>query len=323
MQTLSRAWSDTSLSDLLATAHEITGRHFPREILFAAPSQKHYDTGIYQNQRKEFLTMSVTGDACGLMCDHCGTKVLEGMLAAKSPTRFAEIGAQIVSRGAKGVLVSGGCLDDGSVPLDRFIDDIARLKDDGLTVLVHTGIVRRSVAQGLKRAGVDQILLDIIGDNDTIRDVYHLNRTTEDYGQALKILQEEGLASIPHVVVGLHYGEIRGEYRALEMIRDYGAQQLVIVVLQPIPGTVMAHVKSVSAEDVGRVLAAARVMMPTMSISLGCAKPVGPEKRLMEQYAVDVGVQSIAYPLPSTVRYAEQQHYAIRYHEQCCSILTE
>ncbi len=321
MATLPSLFTNPPLEELLAEANQISMRHFPREILFAAPSQKHYDTGIYRNQRKEFLTMSVTGDACGLMCDHCGTKVLEGMLAAKSPTRFAEIGAQIVSQGAQGVLVSGGCLDDGSVPLDRFIDDIARLKADGLTVLVHTGIVRRSVAQGLKRAGVDQILLDIIGDNDTIRDVYHLNRTVEDYAEALSILQEEGLTAVPHVVVGLHYGEIRGEYRALELIRDYGAQQVVIVVLQPIPGTAMADVKSVPAADVGRVLAAARMMMPTMSISLGCAKPVGPEKRLMEQYAVDVGVQSIAYPLPTTVRYAEQQDYAVRYHEQCCSIL--
>lgn len=321
MEALSSLWTDTPLETLLTEAHQVSERHFPREILFAAPSQKHYDTGIYQNQRKDFLTMSVTGDACGLMCDHCGTKVLEGMLAAKSPTRFAEIGAQIVSRGAQGVLVSGGCLDDGSVPLDRFIDDIARLKSDGLTVLVHTGIVRRAVAQGLKRAGVDQILLDIIGDNNTIRDVYHLNRTVEDYAEALSILQEEGLSAVPHVVVGLHYGKIRGEYRALEMIRDYGAQQLVIVVLQPIPGTAMAAVPSVPAGEVGRVLAAARMMMPAMPISLGCAKPAGPEKRLMEQYAVDIGVQSIAYPLPTTVRYAEQHDYVIRYHEQCCSIL--
>lgn len=309
------------LENLLEEAQALSRRHFPRSILFAAPSQKHYDTGLYQNQRKAFLTMSVTGNACGLMCDHCGTRVLEGMIPVKSPARFAEMGAQIVSAGAQGVLVSGGCLDDGSVPLDRFLDDIGRLKERGLRVLVHTGIVRRSIAQGLRRAGVDQILLDIIGDNDTIRDVYHLDRTTSDYREALAILQEEGLTAVPHVVVGLHYGEIRGEYHALEMIRDEGAQQVVIVVLQPIPGTAMAHVQSVPASEVGRVLAAARILMPDIPLSLGCAKPPGPEKRLMEQYAVDVGVQSIAYPLPDTVRYAEQNNYDVRYHEQCCSII--
>lgn len=314
-------WTKEPLEVLVEEAARRSREHFPREMLFAAPSQKHYDTGIYQNQRKAFLTMSVTGDACGLGCDHCGTKVLQGMLAAKSPARFQQVSAQIVSQGAQGVLVSGGCLDDGSVPLDRFIEDIGRLKAAGLTVLVHTGIVRREVAQGLKAAGVDQILLDIIGDNDTIRDVYHLERTVDDYRQALAVLREEGLPAVPHVVVGLHYGEVRGEYQALQIIAEEGASQLVIVVLQPLPGTAMAHVPPTDAEEVGRVLATARVQMPDIPLSLGCAKPAGPGKRLMEQFAVDVGVQSIAYPLPATVRYAEKKGYRIRYHEQCCSIL--
>lgn len=314
-------WTEEPLDALVSEAARRSKEHFPREILFAAPSQKHYDTGIYQNQRKAFLTMSVTGDACGLGCDHCGTKVLQGMLAAKSPARFQQVSAQIVSQGAQGVLVSGGCLDDGSVPLDRFIDDIARLKAEGLTVLVHTGIVRREVARGLKTAGVDQILLDIIGDNDTIHDVYHLDRTVDDYRQALAILREEGLSAVPHVVVGLHYGHVRGEYQALQIIAAEGASQLVIVVLQPLPGTAMAHVPPTAPEEVGRVLAAARVQMPDIPLSLGCAKPAGPGKHLMEQFAVDVGVQSIAYPLPATVQYAESQGYHIRYHEQCCSIL--
>ncbi len=321
MQQPLQLWTDTPLANLLSRAQGVSSRHFARSLLFAAPSQKHYDTALYQNQQKAFLTLSVTGSACGLMCDHCGTKVLDGMIPVKSPARFAKVGADLVSGGAQGVLVSGGCLDDGSVPLDRFLDDIARLKEEGLTVLVHTGIVRPAVARGLKQAGVDQILLDIIGDDDTIREVYHLQRTTEDYRQALAVLREEGLAAVPHVVVGLHYGQVRGEYRALEMICEEGAAQLVIVVLQPIPGTVMAGLPSVDAADVGRVLAAARLMMPEIPISLGCAKPPGPAKKLMEQYAVDVGVQSIAYPLPATVRYAEEQGYDIRYHEQCCSVL--
>ncbi len=322
MTTIStQRWTEEPLEALIEEASDCSRKYFSREILFAAPSQKHYDTGIYQNQRKAFLTMSVTGEACGLGCDHCGTKVLQGMLAAKSPTRFQQISAEIVSQGAQGVLVSGGCLDDGSVPLDRFIEDIGRLKASGLTVLVHTGIVRPEVARGLKAAGVDQILLDIIGDDDTIRDVYHLNRTVKDYRQALAILREEGLQAVPHVVVGLHYGEVRGEYQALQMIAEEGASQLVIVVLQPLPGTAMAKVPATPPEEVGRVLAAARIQMPHIPMSLGCAKPAGPGKRFMEKFAVDVGVQSIAYPLPSTVQYAEAQGYQVRYHEQCCSIL--
>lgn len=314
-------WNEVQLDELMKEAQTLTRQHFPPSITFAAPSQKHYDTGVYQNERKAFLTLSVTGDACGLSCDHCGTKVLEGMIPVKSPKRFEEVGADIVQAGTEGVLVSGGCLEDGSVPLDRFVEDIARLKAQGLKVLVHTGIIRREVAQGLKRAGVDQILLDIIGDDATIRDVYHLDRTTHHYREALKILREEGLHAVPHVVVGLHFGKILGEWEALRMIQEEGASQLVIVVLQPIVGTKMEHVPAIDADEVGRVMAAARIMMPEIPLSLGCAKPPGREKTRMERYAVDVGVQSIAYPLPQTIEYAKQQGLTIQYHEKCCSIL--
>ncbi len=267
------------------------------------------------------MTLSVTGQHCALMCEHCGTKVLETMAVANSPARFQRVADNLLLQGAEGVLVSGGCLDDGSVPLERFVDDIARLKSQGLTVLVHTGLVKRSVARALKEAGVDQILLDIIGDDETIAQVYHLDKTTEAYRESLAILRQEGLKAIPHVIVGLHFGQLRGEFHALEMIRDEGCEQLVIVALMPLPGTHMATVPLTSGEDVGRVLASARIMMPNTPISLGCAKPAGPTKKQMEYYAVDVGVQSIAYPLPDTIRYAEEQGYDIHYHEKCCSLL--
>lgn len=314
-------FTEADLGELVSQARGLTDAHFAKEILFAAPSQKHYDTGHYQNQRKAFRTISVTGSACALHCEHCGTKVLDGMLTARTPEKLTEIGAALVESGADGVLVSGGCLDDGSVPLDKFLADISDLKRKGLKVLVHTGLVRREVAHGLKMAGVDQILLDIIGSDETIRDVYHLNRTTQAYRDALRILREEGLAAVPHVVVGLHFGQILGEWEALRMIQEEGAAQLVLVVLQPLPGTGMANIEAVDGNEVGRVLAAARIMMPDIPISLGCAKPSGPQKRVMERWAVDIGVQSIAYPLPDTIRHAEQIGLQVRFHEQCCSIL--
>lgn len=297
-------------------------RHFPPEIVFAAPGQKHYDTGLYQNNREAFQTISVTGDACALKCEHCNMKVLQGMIPAKTPSGLETVAQALADQGAEGVLVSGGCLDDGSVPLDRFLDDIRRLKERGLRVLVHTGLVRPEIARGLKAAGVDQILLDIIGSNETIREVYHLNQTTNAYRESLAILRDEGLHSVPHVVVGLHFGEIRGEWEALRMIRDEGASQLVIVVLEPLPGTGMGRVPAVSGDDVGRILAGARLMLPDVPISLGCARPPGPEKRIMERHAIDAGVQSIAYPLPETVQYAKERGLDVLYHERCCSLLS-
>ncbi len=313
-------WENEPLKVLVEEAQSLSRSNFPMRLTVSAPSQKHYDTQIYQNRRKSFMTMSVTGSHCALMCDHCGTKVLEGMAVANSSSRFHTVADNLVESGAEGVLVSGGCLDDGSVPLERFVADIAGMKARGLTVLVHTGLVKRHVARALKEAGVDQILLDIIGDDETIRQVYHLNKTTESYRESLAILREEGLPSVPHVICGLHFGQLRGEFHALEMIRDEGCQQLVIVALMPLAGTKMAKVPATSADDVGRVLASARIMMPFTPMSLGCAKPASKEKKGMEFYAIDVGVQNMAYPLPDTIRYAEEQGYDICYHEKCCSL---
>lgn len=308
------------LQDLIESAGRLSREHFGRRIAFAAPSQKYYDIGLYRSQRRKFLTLSVTGEACALGCEHCGAKVLQGMAPAKSPARLRAMLPQLVGGGAEGVLISGGCLEDGSVPLDRFLEEIAELKRRGLTVLVHTGLVHREVARGLKKAGVDQVLLDIIGSDETIHQVYHLRRSKAAYREALRILREEGLPAVPHIVVGLHFGQIVGEYEALRMIQEEGAARLVVVVLEPLPGTGMAGVMPPSAEEVARILATARMVLPHIPIALGCAKPAGPSKREMERLAVDIGVQSIAYPLAETVRYAQAQAFTIDFHERCCSL---
>ena len=64
-----------------------------------------------------------------------------------------------------------------------FVPAIRALKDDhpDLQVLVHTGLVDATRAWALKQAGVDVAMLDIIGDEDTIRDVYHLDRPVADF----------------------------------------------------------------------------------------------------------------------------------------------
>ncbi len=90
------------------------------EIRFYAPSFTYYKTKYYCSSTTDFPTISVTGNSCALNCKHCGGKVLETMHPALSPQELIELGAKLKRNGAKGVLVSGGCLPDGSVPL-RFL----------------------------------------------------------------------------------------------------------------------------------------------------------------------------------------------------------
>jgi len=73
--------------------------------------------------------------------------VLETMHPALSPQELFELCVKLKQDGAQGCLISGGCLPDGSVPLDEFVDTLGRVKRElGLTVFVHTGIINLKTA---------------------------------------------------------------------------------------------------------------------------------------------------------------------------------
>ena len=58
----------------------IRGAHFPKRITFHAPGLRRYKTADYtQHDAAEFASISITGTACALACDHCKTNVLRGM----------------------------------------------------------------------------------------------------------------------------------------------------------------------------------------------------------------------------------------------------
>ncbi len=144
------------------------------------------------------------------------------MLPAVNPEQLVNLCKQLKRKGAIGCLISGGCLPDGSVPLGRFLGAIAKVKKDlGLTVVVHTGVIELSMAEKLREAGVDAALIDVIGSDETIKEIYQLNMKVQDFDTSLKALQESGIPYVPHVLVGLHYGKLKGEFKALQMISKY------------------------------------------------------------------------------------------------------
>src|SRR5208283_2285280 len=138
-----------------------------KEIRFYAPSFTYYKTKYYCSSPNSFPTISVTGTSCALNCKHCGGKVLETMRSVLSPKELLELCTKLKQGGAQGCLVSGGCLPDGSVPLNRFVPALRRIKRElGLTVFVHTGIINLETAVALKDAEVDAALIDVIGSKE-------------------------------------------------------------------------------------------------------------------------------------------------------------
>ncbi|MBI5446146.1 MAG: radical SAM protein [Deltaproteobacteria bacterium] len=295
--------------------------NFPDEITFSVPGSLHYDAAFFTNRRDSFAVVSVTGTRCALRCEHCHGKLLSGMLPAETPEALVQLGTALAERGCSGVLLSGGCDPEGRVPLAPYLGAVERLKGRGLTVLAHSGLVARTEARALRRAGVDQVLLDVIGDRETARAVYHLDKGPEEYLRVLSELKEEGLSVAPHVVVGLHFGELRGERFAIEEIGRREVDRLVLVALKPLPGTRMAGRRGPGPEETAELAAWARLRNPRAQLSFGCARPYGPSKLALERYLVDAGVNALAFPADETVRYAEARGLRYRFAERCCSMV--
>ena len=291
------------------------------EIHFYAPGLKRYRTSEYAGQDPgRFVSVSVTGTACALQCDHCQSRVLEGMIPTNGKGLF-ELAGELAARGTRGLLVSGGCDRRGRVPLLRHVPDLKRIRSElGLTIRVHPGLPDEETAAALGEVDLDGAMLDVIGAAETIREVYHLEAGVEEYEAVLARLARHGVPLVPHIILGLHYGRLLGEWRALEMIARHRPKFLVLVILMPLYGTAMAGATPPSAEEIGGFFDLARAALPDTPIMLGCARPIGPTKAEIDRRAVDAGLNGIAYPAEGIVAYAESRGLTPQFHDACCGV---
>jgi lipoyl synthase len=309
-------------------------QHFPPTMEFYAPGLKRWQSTEWRpSNPRQFLPVSVTGTACALKCDHCfagrqddggaqgGAKVLDGMLTMPAGETLFDLAARLARKGTRGLLLSGGSTRSGGVPLIPHLRHLPRIQSElGMKVIVHSGVVDPTLAAALANAGVDGVMLDIIGARETIRDVYHLDLTPDDFSRALGLLAERDLRIIPHIVCGLHYGQFLGEHHALEMIARHPVSTVIIVVLVPLIGTAMEHIPPPPVADVTEFMAAARQALPTTPVNLGCARPMGGVKVELDQAAIDAGLNGIAYPSDGAIAYARSRGLEPALYEYCCSL---
>jgi uncharacterized radical SAM superfamily protein len=289
-------------------------------IWFPAPGSKHFESRNFKNNPHSFANLSITGNTCACRCEHCDARLLQTMLPAETPEKMCGLVDRLIERGCRGILVSGGADCRGEVPLGDFTGAILYAHKKGLKVLVHSGIIQKETALRLKDCGVDQVLMDVIGHEQTIRDVCHLDRSPEDYLRSMMICRDARLAFAPHVVIGLHFGQILGEYSALRMIQEAQPKTLVLVILRPTAGTGMSAVSPPQLSEVEEVLSAARIWNPDIFLSLGCAKPSGEYKHQVEKLAIDCGFNGIAFPSDVAIEHACRRGLLPVFNEQCCSL---
>ena len=273
--------------------------------------------------KASFPAFSVTGGACALNCDHCQAKILEPMIPATSPAELdRKVRDLVLLKDLRGFLLSGGSNRRNEVPYDRYFPTLERLKRDfpHLRIAVHSALLDERRARLMQNAGVDVAMMDVIGAQETIRDVYHLDRTVRDFEATLATLSATSMDVVPHIVIGLHYGRLLGEHNALDIISRYEVAALILVVVTPIYAPADRPFATISTDDVAKVLVAARQRINHAPVQLGCVRPAGRHKLITDAYAVMAGFDGIAYPAEGIVALARAIGRPVEQEHACCSI---
>jgi uncharacterized radical SAM superfamily protein len=183
------------------------------------------------------------------------------------------------------ILLSGGADRDGRLPLIEQLPFIEWVRQRGIRINAHVGLQSRDEMRVLAPL-FDQVSRDYVWDDDTIHEVYHLERTGADYLDAARGWVEAfaGGSSAEahalahrrvnlHLTIGLKGGVLAGEYAAIDSLVAFRPPSLVFLVLIPTEGTAYGSVPVVPVEAVESVFSHARTALPSTDLILGCMHP--------------------------------------------------
>lgn len=265
--------------------------HFPLEIAFARPSRT--------------AAISVTGAECALNCPHCQGRYLRGMTPIW----------QVQPTEATSCLISGGCDSQGRVPVRPHLDQLRQLAQ-GRRLNWHVGFISEEDMAEIAPL-VDVVSFDMVGDEATIRQVYGLPYSVDDYIAAYRMIGRYARV-VPHITIGLHGGRVLGEREAIKRLQEAGLSALVFIILIPTRGTAYEHCRPPPPDQVGDLLAFARHTLPDTPLYLGCMRPGGSYRDAVDPIAVQVGVNKIVNPSPAAVSLARRLGLRVRWEDECC-----
>ncbi|MBI2874565.1 MAG: radical SAM protein [Firmicutes bacterium] len=254
------------------------------------------------------LPVSVTGRGCALNCAHCGRRYLTHMAPARDLDRLPD-------SGPASFLISGGCDLEGRVPLLSNLDTVRSLSRRG-RVIVHPGLAGEREAEALAPY-VEAVSFDLVVDTPTIRDVYGLPATGDDFIAAFLALRRR-IRTVPHLCLGLLGGEIRGEPEALRILSELEVEEAVFLVFNPTPGSRYGDRRPPDLSEVESLLLKARALLPGARLGLGCLRPGGRYRSALDEAALRARLDFIVNPAPSARRAAESRRMEIRIRQECC-----
>jgi len=297
--------------------------HASNLINFYTPTFKAYSsTELASCGSNAWPAVSITGSECKLQCDHCKAAILEPMIPAKTPEDLWRLVNGMVETGTQGMLLTGGSNHRNEVEYDKYYSTIRRIKDEfpQFKIAMHTALVDENIALSMEQSGIDAAMMDVIGAQETITQVYHLKRTEEDFEKTLECLVNTNMKVVPHIVIGLHYGKLLGEWNALEMLKRHTPDAVVLVVVMPQYAPAKRPFITPDTDEVGSFFLDSRIALPETPLLLGCARPAGIAKMKIDAYAVMAGMSGIAHPADGAVELAARLEKKVKVTPSCCSI---
>jgi uncharacterized radical SAM superfamily protein len=218
----------------------------------------------------------------------------------------------LLAAGAEGLLVSGGCDVNGSVPIMKEVPAIKYAHDNGMKVNVHTGFIGKDDAKRLVDAGVTAFSVDVHQDPDIIRNILHLEVPAEAYSELLDNIISAGGEAVAHLTVGFGTEDLM---RSAELIKRKGLKEVVLLALVPTKGT-MTEKMLITDDEI--IDAAGALMDMGFNVILGCMRPRA--NRDLEVRCIELGIRRIANPSRKTILWARENGMKVIVRETCCCI---
>lgn len=218
---------------------------------------------------------------CSENCKFCAQSAHNHTDAAQYPLLSAdEIVEQARVNHSQGVLrysivTSGKRLSSQEV--DQMCQAVKRIKEEvGISVCISFGLLDEEQYRKLKEAGVSRVHNNLETSRRNFPNVC-TTHSFEDKVKAIRAAQAAGLSVCSGGIMGL--GETPEDRIDMALtLRELGIKSVPVNMLNPIPGTPFENNRKLTEEDMRRIVAVYRFILPEASIRLAGGRGLLPDK---------------------------------------------
>ncbi len=249
-------------------------------------------------------------------------------------------------------------LDNNTIEKIKYIQKNIKTKiNKDAKFYMHLGFISQEQVQTLKQLDLDGVFVNVIFDEYVIRNIYNLkDKTAKDFYENIKILKKINLKVSPHIIIGLNEGKINKEFETIEKLSELNIDSIVFAVAKNLYKThnftSFSTALNINKQDftnentdekqayqnlnlinkqfnlinqyISRIIEIfnyAKKTLPSVSITLGCARPPGIFSENLEIKLLKNAINVISFPSDNTIQYAIDKKYDFKFEELCCALL--